>query len=122
MSQDPPIVARCHCGQVQIRLSAPPAVVVDCNCSLCRAYGARWTYPDADEIEIVGDPATDTYAWNGKHVDFHRCRTCGCVTHWLPRDASRTMRGVNVRHLPDAALAGARIRHRDGAGSGDYLD
>lgn len=121
MSEKP--VASCHCGQVQIVLPKAPDVVVECNCSLCRRYGVLWAYFDADELG--GLPAageTDSYAWNGKHVDFHRCRTCGCVTHWAPRAASRTTIGINARLLEPTLLAAARLRHKDGAGSGKYLD
>jgi len=66
--------------------------------------------------------STATYAWNGRHVDFHRCRTCGCVTHWQPRAGGRTGRAINARLLPPEMQAAARLRHKDGAGSGEYLD
>lgn len=115
------IGARCHCGAVAIAISDPPAEVTERNCSLCCSCGAIWLYCSADQLAI-SDAPTDTYAWNGKHVDFHRCRTCGCVTHWVPRDATRTRRGVNARLLPPEALAGLRVRHRDGANTGEYLD
>lgn len=116
-------VATCHCGAVSVSLAAPPAEVTECNCSLCRSYGVIWLYCDAGQILESPDPAlTDTYAWNGRHVDFHRCRNCGCVTHWLPRDSTRVRRGVNARLLPPEVFAAARVRRRDGAGSGKYLD
>ena len=116
-------IASCHCGAVNIVLPHAPSVVVECNCSLCRRYGVRWVYYDASELTGLPEPGTtDSYAWNGKHVDFHRCRTCGCVTHWAPRSASRITRGINARLLPEAVVAAARLRHKDGAGSGKYLD
>jgi hypothetical protein len=68
------------------------------------------------------DARTDSYAWNGKNVDFHRCRSCGCVTHWTPRDATRDKRGVNANLMPVDRLRSVRIRHRDGAITGKYLD
>lgn len=102
-------------------MDRPPAEVVECNCSLCRSYGVIWAYYPASEVTVHAAP-TDTYTWNGRHVDFHRCANCGCVTHWLPRDLTRERRGVNTRLLPVAILATARLRHRDGAGSGEYLD
>lgn len=117
------MLAACHCGAVTVSLAAWPTEVTDCNCSLCRSYGVRWAYVSAGDITTLPDLAlTETYAWNGRHVDFHRCRNCGCITHWLPRDPGRDRRGVNVRLLPPAVLAAARVRHRDGAGTGEYLD
>lgn len=116
-------VASCHCGAVEISLASAPAVVVDCNCSLCRRYGVLWAYYDRSELSgLPEDGVTDTYAWNGKHVDFHRCANCGCVTHWAPRAAGRETLGINARLLPPELTAAARLRHKDGAGSGKYLD
>jgi hypothetical protein len=60
--------------------------------------------------------------WNGKSIEFHRCRTCGCVTHWAPIDKSHDRMGVNARLMPPDAFAGARIRHLDGAGTERYTD
>jgi hypothetical protein len=117
------IKAVCHCGSVNIELAHAPTVVVECNCSLCRSYGVIWTYCDVADLAFSATPlATDTYAWNGKTVTFHRCSDCGCVTHWVPRSAQRTMRGVNARLLPSDVFAAARLRHKDGAGSGEFLD
>lgn len=116
-------VATCHCGAVTVSLATRPTEVTACNCSLCRSYGVLWVYYPADEVTVSPDPPpTDTYAWNGRHVDFHRCRHCGCVTHWLPRDGKRNRRGINARLLPPEVLAAAKVRHRDGAVTGQYLD
>lgn len=116
------IAATCHCGAVKISLAKVPAELTDCNCSLCRSYGVVWAYCDNKDVSVPDGIATDTYAWNGRNVDFHRCRTCGCVTHWVPRDASRKRRGVNANLMSPEAIAAARVRHRDGAGSGEYTD
>lgn len=95
----------------------------ECNCSLCRSYGVRWTYLEASDLGSMPAAAlTDSYAWNGRHVDFHRCKACGCVTHWLPHDPKRESRGVNANLLPPEVFAAARLRHRDGAGTGRYID
>lgn len=115
--------ATCHCGAISIGMTNAPSVVVECNCSLCRRYGVLWVYFDRDELTGVPEgEATHTYAWNGKHVDFHRCAACGCVTHWAPRAPGRTTLGINARLLPPEIVAAARLRHKDGAGSGKYLD
>jgi hypothetical protein len=117
------VEATCHCGTVKMSLAKQPTEVTECNCSLCRSYGVIWFYCSASEVTVSPDPSlTDTYAWNGRHVDFHRCRQCGCVTHWMPRDDTRDRRGVNARLLPPDVLAAAKVRHLDGAVTGKYLD
>lgn len=117
-----PVKATCHCGAIVIALAEAPSEITQCNCSLCRSYGVIWTYVDAEQISVPANLRTDTYAWNGRHVDFHRCSACGCVTHWTPKDAKRSDRGINANLLPADALQSARLRHRDGAGTGEYLD
>lgn len=114
--------ARCHCGAVKIELQAYPSEITVCNCSLCRSYGIRWAYFPASDISVPHDAQTKTYAWNGRNVDFHRCTNCGCVTHWMPRDRSRNRRGVNANLMPVQAIAGCRVRHRDGAKTGIHRD
>lgn len=118
-----PAKARCHCGAVEIRFTQPPTELTDCNCSLCSSYGVLWTYTTADNLRFTPDPPpTDTYEWNGRRTRFHRCRTCGCVTHWTPNDPSRDRRGVNARLLPPEVRAGLSIRFLDGATIEGYVD
>ena len=117
------VPATCHCGAVTVTLAQAPTEVTDCNCSLCRRYGVLWAYYPASQVSVSPDPPpTGTYAWNGRHVDFHHCRTCGCVTHWTPRDPGRDRRGINARLLPPEVLAKARVRRLDGADTGKYID
>lgn len=82
-----------------------------------------WAYYEASEI--TGLPiydASETYSWNGRHVDFHRCRTCGCVTPCAPRSSKRTGFGINARLLELELLTELPVRHKDGAQSGKLLD
>ena len=112
-------VATCHCGAVAMRLAAAPGQVTHCNCGLCRRYGVLWAYVPIAEVAFgPRPPATDSYAWNGRNVDFHRCRACGCVTHWLPRRRGRDRMGVNARLFDPAILAAAEVRYKDAAGTG----
>lgn len=115
MRGDGEVLAACHCGAVTIRFREAPREVTQCSCSLCRKLGVLWAYVSATDVAIEPDPPpTDTYAWNGRNVDFHRCRVCGCLTHWFPRDRRRARRGVNARLLPPEVLAAARLVHREG--------
>ena len=114
------IEASCHCGAVTLRLASAPVTVTDCNCSICRRYGVLWAYYPPRDVEVAG--ATDTYFWDDHSIDFHRCKTCGCVSHWSAVDPSRDRMGVNARLLPLAVVAAARVRHLDGAVTEAYLD
>lgn len=106
----------CHCGRVEIVLTEFPPTVTECNCSLCRCYGVLWAYVDAEAVQhLPASSLTETYSWNGRHVDFHRCRHCGCLTHWIPRDESRGARGINARLFDEQVLAGATRVFKDGA-------
>ena len=77
-----PIHGGCQCGGVRYTLSAPPAEVMHCHCSMCRkAHGALFAsfgvYPaDALAIERGGDSLGDFESSPGSHRLF--CPTCGC--------------------------------------------
>jgi len=114
------IIATCHCGTVTIRLPKAPAEITHCNCSLCRRYGVLWAYYAIAEVTIEIKDPTDTYAWGGKNVDFHRCSGCGCVTHWYPRKSSRESLGINARLIDQNLLAAAEVRYKDSAGTGIF--
>jgi hypothetical protein len=117
------IEASCHCGAVRLEIETPPETVTDCNCSICRRYGVLWAYYSPKKVRIAPvDGATDIYMWNDRSIEFHRCRVCGCVTHWAAVDRSLDRMGVNARLMNPAVLAAARVRKLDGAVSWKYLD
>ena len=117
------VLATCHCGAVSIRLRKAPAEITHCNCSLCRRYGVLWAYYAIAEVTIETKSPTDTYAWGGKNVDFHRCSGCGCVTHWEPLDPSMvTKQGVNLGNFHPALIAAVRVRKFDGANTWRFFD
>ncbi len=110
------IEATCHCGAVHITLETAPAEVTDCNCSICRRYGALWAYDSPRRVQVTPpEGATDIYVRGERLIEFHRCKTCGCVTHWTAVDTSIDRMGVNVRLMPPEVLAAARVKHLDGA-------
>lgn len=108
--------ASCHCGACVIELAGAPAEVADCNCSVCRRYGALWAYYPLEAVDLSGVRATDTYVWGDRTLAFHRCAGCGCVTHWAPLDPDRNKMGINARLLPPEVLASALVRLLDNAG------
>src|SRR5215813_6221907 len=103
--------AACHCTAVRFEVAELPDWVVDCNCTLCRRYGAIWTYPDAAKVTFVGDTAaTDAYLWGDRSLSFHRCRVCGCLTHMVAVDIDPPrIRGLNARMIPTLDPTSVRL-------------
>ena len=58
---------------------------------------------------------TEIYMWGDRELEFHRCRTCGCVTHWSAVDRTEERMGVNARLMPPEALELIPVVHGDGA-------
>jgi len=117
------VQASCHCGDVQLEIARAPTEVTDCNCSICRRYGVLWAYYALDEVAVsVAGGGTDVYIWGDRSNAFHRCRTCGCVTHWSALEPGRNRMGINARLLTPQVLAQARVRRLDGADTWRYLD
>ena len=116
------IKAACHCTEVRLELDDAPSWVLDCNCTLCRRYGALWTYPAAGTARVVrGEGATDTYLWNDKMLAFHRCNVCGCIVYMagLDTDPPRIY-GVNARMIPTLDPAKVEVRQIDNSHSGIF--
>jgi hypothetical protein len=110
------IESSCHCGAVKLEMLAVPEEVTDCNCSICRRYGALWAYYSPAYVRIIAtEGAMDCYRWGDKSIEFHRCRNCGCVTHWAAVDRSADRMGVNARLMEHEILAAARLHRIDGA-------
>jgi len=116
----------CHCGAVTVTLPRAPETLTNCNCSICRRYGALWAYYSESEVGIAaprGRGAPQAYAWGEHRLDFMRCGHCGCVTHWrlgaearaeLPAGKAARV-GVNARLFDPLMLGSVKIRRLDGA-------
>jgi hypothetical protein len=91
--------AICHCHAVRFEIDQAPAWVLDCNCSVCRRYGALWAYYRKGGLRLLSDPdATFAYLWGDKSLAFHHCKTCGCTTHLQAADVpGRPAFGINAR-------------------------
>ena len=111
------LIGTCHCGAVRIGIPRPPESLTNCNCSICRRYGALWAYFDEGEVQVASEAgSTDDYSWGDKDLRFVRCARCGCVTHWEgigPRKSTRM--GVNPRNFDSVMLGDVKIRCVDGA-------
>jgi hypothetical protein len=114
------IESSCVCGAVRLGITCAPDELVDCNCSICRRYAALWAYYPLKDVIVPGG-LTDVFMLGRKKIEFHRCKICGCVTHWSPRDQRDEM-GVNARLMEPEVVARARVRHLDGANTWKFLD
>ena len=120
------IRAACHCGAVKFEIADPPEWVLDCNCTVCRRYGALWTYfrDPATRAKLLMTPdagTTDTYTWLDADIAFHRCRVCGCVTHMVALKADPpAIFAVNARMMAGLDPAKVKIRRIDNSHSGFF--
>ena len=91
--------AVCHCLSVRFEIDTAPTFVLDCNCSICRRYGALWAYYHGGGLRLASPvEATFPYLWGERRLAFHHCRTCGCTTHLQAVDvADRPILGINAR-------------------------
>jgi hypothetical protein len=109
--------ASCHCGAVRIEVETAPEMLTECNCSVCRRYAARWVYYTRRTARVVSDAAaTIAYTWGDRSIEFHHCRTCGCVTHYESVEKSPDSRiAVNARMLEPEHTEAPSVRQFDGA-------
>ena len=111
--------AACHCTAVRFEVAHAPEWVLDCNCTICRRYGALWAYPRPEDVRFVsGLDTTDYYAWNGRGLAFHRCRVCGCVTHMMVVGESPRVYGINGRMIPTLDPGRVRVVQKDNGHTG----
>lgn len=114
--------AACHCTAVRFELATTPEFVLDCNCTLCRRYGALWAYPKQGDVTFVrGADATETYLWGDEQLAFHRCRVCGCVTHMVAvKEDPPFVYGINARMIPTLSPEKAPLLQIDNGHSGVF--
>jgi hypothetical protein len=75
-------------------------------------------------VEVDAAPgASAAYSWNDRTIDFHHCRTCGCLTHYSSTPASdRDRLAVNARMMTLSELDGVKVRKFDGADTWRFID
>lgn len=113
------MIGTCHCGATHWTLVGDPGSITACNCTLCRRYGALWSYDYVDgRIKVSG--ATGSYRRAGKAdpaLEILFCETCACVLAWrglrTESDGRRRI-AVNVRLAPPEAVADLPIDRFDG--------
>lgn len=106
---------RCHCGAIgfsyEADLSAAMWSVRACQCSFCRAHGARCTSDPRGSIRFrVSEPdALVRYSFALRTADFLLCRQCGVYIAAIISTERGRFATVNVNALasapPDLASA-----------------
>ena len=123
------IRAACHCGSVRLTLEPAPRWVLDCNCSICRRYGALWAYtqnpgdgkPVLRASIVQGADALEGYVWGDRWSAVWRCKACGCVMcGGMSLDRPENLRTVNARMFVDFDPAGVTIQRIDNAHTGRF--
>jgi hypothetical protein len=121
------LTTSCHCGAVLIEIARRPRKLTQCNCSVCRRYGAIWAYCRRSAMRLrCTRGALSRYTRRGGTLQFYHCRTCGCVTHYersTKRADGSDRVGINIRNIDDpAAVALLPIRMFDGAATWRVLE
>jgi hypothetical protein len=112
----------CHCGAVKLEVRGMVTEYTDCNCSLCRRYGALWGYFVPEDVKITGVDQLESYQWGDRTIRLNRCTVCGCVMHWSPNVPNRPKLGINLRLADPDLLEAATPRMFDGACTKKYLN
>jgi hypothetical protein len=127
---DPPakwsesLSGQCHCGAVSLEVANKPESLTECNCSICRRYGAQWAYYTRETARINHAPgAVSRYSWSDREIEFFHCNRCGCMTHYESMEKPPDSRiAVNTRMFTAAETAQVPVRHFDGADTWTFLD
>jgi hypothetical protein len=94
---------KCHCGKVSLQVSELPEHFLQCNCSTCGRYGAKWAYYKKSEVEkSFSSKDVAGYVWGDKESEFFHCVSCGCMTHYETTElADKQKIALNGRMLLD---------------------
>ncbi len=116
----------CHCGAVTIEMQRPIRKMTQCNCSICRRYGALWAYQQRKAVRVIAAKgALKAYTWGKGELEFFHCSKCGCTMHYERserRADGSDMSAVNMRNIDDPSrISNLPIRLFDGAGTWKVL-
>ena len=89
----------CHCGAIQIELSADLEKIIQCNCSICSKKGALHYRTKPENFALIsGENNLSLYQFGTKQAQHLFCKTCGIHVFSRPRIAPEQY-SVNVRCL-----------------------
>lgn len=102
----------CLCGAVRFRVDAPPVLVANCHCAICRrahgaAFGSFAVFPLTAFCWTQGEDAIGVYH---SSASFHRhfCRRCGThlaiLEDWNPNGVTLVLAALDEPHDLKPAL------------------
>ncbi len=120
------LIASCHCGAISLEVARKPRKLTQCNCSICRRYGAIWAYYSRKSVRVICErDALSVYTWRNGTLEFYHCKCCGYVTHHeratKRSDGSDTL-AVNARNMDPEVVASIPIKMLDGASTWKVID
>lgn len=95
----------CHCGVIQwrFRTDIEPSewVIRSCQCTFCRAHGARCTSDPAGIVDFrtSDDAAVLRYRFGLKTADFLVCRKCGVYVGAVIDGAAGAFTTLNLNSM-----------------------
>jgi hypothetical protein len=118
---------RCHCGNVEYTFESSATLEVlglhACQCSFCRAHGARTTSDPNGTVQLRVREETKLarYRFGLKTADFLLCTQCGVYLGALMRDAGQSWMTINANTLIpppplDAPVTAMEFSSEDTAG------
>ena len=112
------VKATCHCGAITVEVPRKPDYINECQCSICRRYGAAWAYYYTPEVNVIKKEGASTkkYIWGDREIEFHFCNECGCIVFWWPHEESDNQPdgvGVNTRMMEPDLLEGIERREEE---------
>ena len=121
---------RCHCGNISYVFDASAGLDVlglrACQCSFCRAHGARTTSDPNGTFRIKVEDAErlQRYRFGLNTADFLICRECGFFVGAMMEEGGQRWITVNantIRPVPAYDIAGAAhdFGGEDASGRGD---
>ncbi len=117
------INGKCHCGNIEIKISKLPESVTNCNCSICFRLGALWAH-GSEVVEInFNEKPSSIYMWGDKYIEFHSCPNCGCTTHYKTTEKCNEQKTVvNSRMIDYKIMESVKIKKFDGADTWTFID
>ena len=119
------LIGNCYCGNISVEIPRKPKQFTDCNCSICRKYGALWAYFLKKFLKISTKEKNSllySVESNNGRMRIAYCKFCGCVTHydWGKKQRLDKMMAVNGRIFDLDLLESIPVKKLDGARHWDY--